>query len=240
MLVSVDADKGTVTIYDSTVMTVPFNQIHKLKPLLIGKTVSYISEVELVSGRDIIDMVEDIAASGEYVSEPDEDAGDGRLWLRATGSGQMCVPLDGKRKLLFEHRGDFISLDKYGYDLSDRYPVVKSLLKKGKLELCNTVRMNKIKRIEAERQALREEQSLGSLIVDTSVRGKDPKVLAAKRRGLGPDDTIDMDDHSSPPSKTDGLDEDQLRVLQEGWGKTEAAANEEGEEDDGAEGEDGR
>jgi len=230
MLVSVDADKGTVTVYGATVVTVPITQHHKLIGMLRGKTVQYISDVVEVSGQEVLSMIEDLANSGEInMSASAAEIGDGRLWMRATGSGQLYLPLTNKLKLNFQHPGDFISLDKLGYDVADRFAVVKALLDRGKLEIVNTVKMNRIKSKVAERIAEREDKLFGNLIVDTSVKGKDrstlAKELAARRPGRD-EQVIDMDDYRGPSDDLEGLSDEQRIALQQGWGKDENAEDE--------------
>lgn len=226
MLVSVDVDKGIVTVYGNTIVKVPITQINKLATLLRGKTVQYVSEVTEVDGDEVLDMVREIADSGDFNAPAPEEVGDGRLWMRATGSGQLYLKLDERLKLQFQHPGDFIPLEKVGYDVAERFPVVQSLLKKQKLQIVSTAKMNEIKRQVAEVMAEREEKIYGDMIVDTSVKGKTSKELAAMMSRRHPGKTgevIDMDDHAGDLTDMEGLTDEQAEFLSKGWGKAEPA-----------------
>ncbi len=216
MLVSVDTDRGVVTVYGAAIITIPINQFAKLRAMLSGKRVQYISEVTDASGDDVLEMIGEMAGTQTFTTRTAAPIDtDGKLWMRATGSGQLYLPLDGRKPLKFENPSEFICLDKIGYDIAEKHYTVNALLKKGKLEIVTTSRMHQIKRIEAQKQAEKEEKMYGNLIVKDDVRAdKYRDTISSKYAIKGEYMEID-----STQKASEFISDDIKTAIAQGWGK---------------------
>jgi hypothetical protein len=218
MLVSLDAEKGVVTIYGAAVIKIPITQMNKLRQVLRGKEVQYVQEVVPATGDEVLDLIQQMVDAGEVNTQPDPaEVSDGKLWMRATGSGQLYLPLNKKIKLQFEHPGEFVCLDTLGYDIFEKFPQVKALLDRKKLEVVSTSRMNQIKRLEAERVRQREQREFGYLVRDRD-----------ERTGWGDSKWMEVSSYQ----KEDEFYSEQERLVREmGLGKPESGdGQEEGDE----------
>lgn len=212
MLVSVDAQKGQVAIYGKTVVTVPISHAAKLRALLVGKTVQYISEVEEVSGEDVLDLVAQVSgqAADEGTIWPAASS-DGRLWLHATGSGFLNIP---NPVLTFKGKMDFKSIDELGHDIADRFPVIRSLIYQGKLAIVDTAEKLRLTHLAHRKQIEFEERKLlnadGTDIVVDTHGGK------IKANSNAMKEFFEVD--GNQPAE-EFMSEDARVALQMGWGK---------------------
>jgi hypothetical protein len=216
MLVSVDAQKGQVTVYGKTIVTVPISHAAKLRALLSGKTVQYVTEVEEVSGEEVLDLVAGLSSHPAV----DQSAwpttqGDGRLWLHATGSGYLNLP---NPVLIFKGKMDFKSLDDLGHDLPERFPVIQSLIDQGKLAVVDTAEKLRLTRVAHEQaMAFEERKSLNSDGTDIMVDTYGGKMRA------NPNAMKDFFEVDSQQPSEDFMSEDAKVALQMGWGKADEA-----------------
>ena len=230
MLVSVDIEQGTVTLYDKTIVVVPLKNLRKLQTLLGGRTVHYISEVTLVSGEDILDMVsqyaDDPSIPDVVVPSRPVVAAEDRCWLYAKGSGYLNIPLpnpDLKGPPLcfrFEGPEDFKPLSRLGRDIFEKMPILQELLDKGRLGLVTTKEMNRIKKDVAKHKADMDDKMSrnsdgSSLIVDTREGRMKPREMG---------DEFEDVDASAPDDEF--LTEAQKMVIG-GYGRDEHEAGEE-------------
>lgn len=233
MLVSVNPDQGTVTVYGATNFTVPISDYHKLTAMLSGQVVQYVTEVVLANGEEVLDMLADLSYGGGYKKTPTSIPSDGRLWIRATGSGILFHRLDAQTKFDFRSPIDFVSLDKYGYDIAERFPIVQHLLAKKKLEIVDTPTMNRIKKEHAIKMKKRDDELYGSILLNKPISQIDRRhmtgSIADEQRG----EIIDMDaeigDQNTPQTEAEAiqaLPEEMRIAIQEGWGKQEPTEQE--------------
>lgn len=220
MLVSVDDQKGTVTIYGKTVITVPISHAAKLRPLLSGKIVQYVSEVTPVTGEDVLELLAEMSQDPSIVAPVSKTDADGRLWMYAKGSGYLNIPA---LKMKFEGPFDFKSLDKLGYDYAEKNPLVQDLMDKNLLGMCGTGEMNRLKSDSAKKQAQRADMSMrnsdgSSIIVDTS--GGVIKSQPSRPEGYSNFDPESIAIDSM--TETENYSSEEKRLIEEmGWGKAE-------------------
>jgi hypothetical protein len=230
-IVIVNSDLGYISVIGDSIHEIAFGDWAQLQSALAGKVVQYVSEVTDVYGDEILAMLATLplpevpyvpknrpSRASTAASSPDsvpEFKDDGRLWLHATGSGQLNIPLDGERRLKFQGRGDFIDLSTSG-DLRSKFPIVQSLLDSGKLEVIGTAAMKTIKAEVRKKNAEHEQRLWGDLIVDTS-GGRIINKEGSKPTTLSNDpEEIDMDE--VPDDATGMLSEEAKIALANGWG----------------------
>ena len=212
MLVSVDSDTGTVTLYGKTVITLPITQSKQLRTFLAGKNVQYVSEVTPASGDEILEMLAELAADPNIRVAPSAPT-DGRLWLHATGSGYMNIPI---AKMRFDGPEDFKEMSRLGLDILERHPILQELIDKKKLAIVTTEQRKHLLMIAAKRKEELEARMMMNfdgtkMIVDTVGGGK------LKGRQMGDEFEVITGDQAD----SEFISDDVLRAMKEGWGRQE-------------------
>lgn len=185
-IVYVDVENLCVVISDgSSSVTVPWSDMDSLIAEIDGFEVYYVTNVESVPGRSIVELVSKM--SGQDVPSLPENGG--QKYLHSTVESRMGVPGASGDRLIIEGTSKFIPLDE-NMTLLAKYPLLKSLIQSGKIEIVNEHQKKTIiSKLKDKREALMatRQKVLDSMIVKTSVDD------FIKEGGSGNSDVISLD-----------------------------------------------
>jgi hypothetical protein len=196
LIVIVDTEAQTATLYGAYNVTIPIQDTHILKAYIGDRSVIYVSAAEEADGSEVVDVVTQISEQLEPVAhEP--------MYIRYTGEDFRRV---SDIKLTFAGSKDAKQIDKLGIDVFDRSPLLTKYLLSGEFEILS----------ESDARALRKPR-MG--LQEAKDKQLDSMILNRKEDVEDIDNIFTEDNDIDADENTEVMTEAEEMVRKRGFGK---------------------
>jgi hypothetical protein len=136
LIVLLDPEAQTIFLFGEYNKQISFDELYLLKVYLEGRNVMFVTQAEETAGESVLELI------NSMVSDNPATPGEPRF-LRCKKEGYTSVPDIG---LKFSGPKDAKPMDKLGYDIFDRSPMLKKLLFDGIVEVLTQSQAEKLRK----------------------------------------------------------------------------------------------
>lgn len=160
MIVLLDAENQTISIYtDRGRDEYYFDEIDDLADVIKDSTVLYVTQAIETNAKDLTDLVLSMTDGGQPSSQFDHlDAG--IQYLQSQTKGALHLSEIG---ITFNNKGDCKIIDERMYDLIEKSPTIRELIKQGKIKVIDHGTMKRVSRKQHRKQRRDQEERLKAI-----------------------------------------------------------------------------